>query len=118
MAFELLEDDNTAQEMGQEDLKEAQTLWRRLCGDHRLEPFIHFRDKYLAHLGEPRPGVDLPTYGDVFALARQTTKALEKLAHAAGVAGLSLETQVPAHKESAEKFWAPWVTPSCETAGG
>jgi hypothetical protein len=108
MAFELLKDEGVAKEMGEGDLKDAQQLWGRLCGDHRLEAFIHFRDKYLAHLGEPRPDLKLPTYGEVFALARETTRALEKLAHASGVVGLSLDSQIPAHKDSAERFWAPW----------
>jgi AbiU2 len=92
MAFELLRDEKVAKEMRQDDLKEAQGLWGKLCGDHKLESFIHFRDKYLAHLGEPRPDVKLPTYGEVFALARETTRALEKLAHASGVVGLSNAT--------------------------
>jgi hypothetical protein len=53
--------------------------------------------------------MEIPTYGEVFAIARQTASALEKLAHVTGVVGLSLDTQLPAHKESAEKFWAPWI---------
>jgi hypothetical protein len=108
MAFELLRDDNIAKEMNHDELKQAQELWVNLCGDHRLYPFLHFRDKYLAHFGKPRPDIKLPTYGEVFALAQETTRALEKLAHASGVVGLSLDSQTPAHKESAERFWAPW----------
>jgi hypothetical protein len=49
------------------------------------------------------------TNGEVFGLARKTTRALEKLAHATGVVTLSLDLQVPTHKESAENFWAPWI---------
>jgi hypothetical protein len=111
VGFELLTDDNTAKQLRQEDVQQAQELWARLCGDHRLDPFLHFRDKYLAHLGEPRPDVKLPTYGEVFALARETARALEKLAHASGVVGLSLDSQIPAHKQSAERFWEPWRKP-------
>jgi AbiU2 len=108
-AFELLKDQNVAKEMhSAPDLTEAQQRWEKCCGDPRLKSFLHFRDKYLAHLGEPRPGVGLPTYGDIFAVARETTRALEKLAHASGVVGLSLDSQIPADKESARRFWAPW----------
>ncbi len=108
-AFEILNDPKVAKEMANEsDLTEAQNRWLKCCGDDRLKAFIHFRDKYLAHLGEPEPDVAFPTYGDVFALARETAVVLEKLAHAAGVVTLSLDTQVPAHKTSAEKFWTIW----------
>jgi hypothetical protein len=109
MAFELLEDQNIAKQMNAGELKEAQKKWARCCDDHRIKPFLHFRDKYLAHLGSPLPGVNLPTYGEAFGLARETARALEKLAHATGVVTLSLDSQIPAHKESAKKFWAPWV---------
>jgi hypothetical protein len=110
-AFELLEDVTVAQKMNSKaDLIEAQQRWKKCCDDPRLEPFLHFRDKYLAHLGQPRPGVGLPTYGDVFAIARDTAYALEKLAHASNVVTLSLDSQIPAHKESAEHFWARWRT--------
>jgi len=109
MAFELLKDQNIAKEMHQGDLKEAQLIWDKCCADPRLEPFMHFRDKFLAHHGTPVPGTDIPTYGEVLAIARETTRVLEKLAHATGVVTLSLDSQVPAQKESAEKFWAPWT---------
>jgi hypothetical protein len=109
-AFEILKDPKVAQQMhSATDLKEAQAKWNVCCNDNRLKAFIHFRDKYLAHLGEPDPDVGIPTYGEIFALARDTAGALEKLAHATGVVTLSLASQIPAHKESAEKFYAPWV---------
>ncbi|HVV79317.1 MAG TPA: hypothetical protein VHD59_06850 [Pseudolabrys sp.] len=109
-AFDLLKSHAVAKEMQNPgDLAEARQFWVKCCGDHRLQRFLHFRDKFLAHLGEPEPGQDIPTYGEVFAIARQTATALEKLAHVTGVVGLSLESQIPAHKESAEKFWEPWV---------
>jgi hypothetical protein len=46
--------------------------------------------------------------GDIPPLARETARVFEKLAHASGVVGLSLDSQIPAHKDSAEHFWAPW----------
>jgi hypothetical protein len=108
-AFEILKDPNVAKEMqSPTDLKGAQTKWDACCSDDRLTAFIHFRDKYIAHLGEPDPGLGIPTYGEVFALTRATATALEKLAHATGVVTLTLESQVPTHRESAQKFFAPW----------
>src|SRR5438093_1481305 len=72
-AFEILTDAKVAKEMASaSDLAEAQKRWLKCCGDNRLKAFLHFRDKYLAHLGEPEPGVAFPTYGDVFSLARET----------------------------------------------
>jgi hypothetical protein len=109
-AFDLLKSHTVAKDMQNPgDLPEASKFWVKCCGDHRLQKFLHFRDKFLAHLGEPDPKMEIPTYGEVFAIARQTATALEKLAHVTGVVGLSLDTQLPAHKESAEKFWAPWI---------
>lgn len=110
-AFDLLKSYSVAKEMQNPgEVAEARELWVKCCGDHRLGRFLHFRDKFLAHVGEPDAKQGVPTYGEVFAIARQTAAVLEKLAHVTGVVGLSLDTQVPAHKESAEKFWAPWTT--------
>jgi hypothetical protein len=109
-AFDLLKSHGVAKEMKNPgDFAAAKQFWVRCCGDHRLQRFLHFRDKFLAHLGEPEPAQGIPTYGEVFAIARQTATALEKLAHVTGVVSLSLDTQIPSHKESAEKFWAPWI---------
>jgi hypothetical protein len=71
---------------------------------HRLH-----RDLGIKEQIDRSGGGRVPTYGEVFAIARQTATALEKLAHVTGVVGVSLDTQLPAHKESAEKFWAPWI---------
>jgi hypothetical protein len=38
--------------------------------------------------------------GDIPPLARETARVFEKLAHASGVVGLSLDSQIPAHKDS------------------
>lgn len=116
-AFDLLKRPLIAKDIQKhEDLQSAKIFWVKCCGDHRLERFLHFRDKFLAHLGEPDPKIDIPTYGEVFAIARQTAAALEKLAHVTGVVTLSLDTQIPTHKESAEKFWEPWITDDGHTA--
>jgi len=109
-AFDLLKSYTVAKDMrNPQDLPEARKVWVKCCGDHRLERFLHYRDKFLAHLGEPDPKKGIPTYGEVFAVARQTAEALEKLAHVTGVVTLSLDSQVTAHKESAKRFWEPWI---------
>jgi hypothetical protein len=90
-------------------LAEADTRWGKCIGDHRLPAFLHFRDKYLAHLGEPKDGIPIPTYGEVFGLAEDTARAMEKLAQGAGVVSLSLDSQIPAHEKSAEAFWNKWA---------
>jgi hypothetical protein len=118
-AFDQLKSPAIAKDMlNPGDLPEARKFWVKCCGDHRLERFLHFRDKFLAHLGEPDPDMDIPTYGEVFTIARQTATALEKLANATGVVTLSLDTQLPAHKESALKFWEPWTKQSPSADSG
>lgn len=109
MAFDLLKDRDIAGQMPHpSDLAEFQSIWSNCRGDHRLPAFLHFRDKQLAHLGEPRSGIGVPTIDDAFAIARATARALEKLAHAAGVVGVSLETQMPTYTQNAERFFAHW----------
>jgi hypothetical protein len=105
MAFEQLNRfPKIAEEMqSPTDVAEARRLWDKCRGDHRREGFLHYRDKYLAHLGEA--GQDPPKYDDVFGFARATASALEKLAHGTGVIGVSHRSQLQARKASAEKFW-------------
>ena len=110
MAFELLKDRAIAEQMPyQAELAEAQDIWGRCRGDHRLESFLHFRDEQLAHLSERQPDIDGAIINDVFAVAQQTTRALEKLAQGAGATGLSLETQIPAYTKSAARFFSHWT---------
>jgi hypothetical protein len=90
------------------DMADAEQRWLKNIGDHRLPSFLHFRDKYLAHLGEPEEGIPIPTYGEVLGLARDTAYTFAKLALGSGVVGLTLDSQTPAHKESAVKFWGKW----------
>src|SRR5262249_50756251 len=56
------------------DVADAQRLWDKCRDDHRREGFLHYRDRYLAHLGEPDQ--DPPKYDDVFGFARATAAAL------------------------------------------
>ena len=85
------------------DLAEAQRLWDKCRGDHRRERIVHYRDKYVAHYGEPQSAP--PQYRELFGFARATASALEKLAHGTGVVCVSHESQLQARKASAEKFW-------------
>ena len=81
MAFELLNDREIAGQMTYPaELAEAQDIWRRCRGDHPLQSVLHFRNTQLAHLGERRPDIDGAIINDLFAVVRQTTRALEKLA--------------------------------------
>lgn len=86
-------------------IDEAQAGWTKCIGDHRLHSFLHFRDHYLAHLSEDE-GIPLPTYKEVIGLSKLTAETFAKFALATGVVGLSLESQMPAQRDSAEKFWA------------
>jgi hypothetical protein len=89
-------------------MKDALAAWIKCAGDHRLPAFRHFRDKYLAHLGEPDKTLPVPTYKDVIGVAKMTAEVFAKLALATGVVELSLDSQLPAHKKSAEIFWGAW----------
>jgi hypothetical protein len=88
------------------DVHEFMTRWNRCIGDHRLERFLHFRDKHLAHLSSSNPDIPAPRYKEVFDIARATAGAMEKLAHATGIVSLSLESQLGAERESAVAFWS------------
>jgi len=105
MAFEQLKRfPKTAKQMPRPtDVADAQRLWGKCRGDHRMKTFLDYRDKYLAHLGEPDQGP--PKYDDVFSVARATASALEKLAHGTDGVRVSHESQLQARKASAEKFW-------------
>jgi hypothetical protein len=92
----------------EETMKDAQDAWLKCIGDHRLQAFLHFRDKYLAHLGAPDVDIPIPTYKDVIGLSKLTAETFAKLALATAVVTLSLESQLPAHKKSAETFWQVW----------
>jgi hypothetical protein len=109
-AFELLKQNATlaAQMPFPIDIAEAQRLWGQCHGGHRLQRVRTIRDKQLAHVGTWPSAVTRPTNNDALEFAQATTRALEKLAHGAGVVGLSLDRQTPAYKQSAERFFAHW----------
>jgi hypothetical protein len=106
----LLEDNPTRQVFGVGD--DAQKLaafdkqWKRCRGDHRLPPIKTFRDKFTAHLGEPK---EIPenTYRDLFAFGAETAKAMELLALATRVAVNPLNSD-PELASAPTAFWEPW----------
>jgi hypothetical protein len=79
--------------------------WAKCRGDHRLPAIKVFRDKYTAHLGEPK---DIETtYTDLFGFGAETAKLMQALARAVGVAVNPIEDDA-ALLASPGKFWAPW----------
>jgi hypothetical protein len=91
---------------GTEELAAFDAHWDKCRGDHRLPSIKQFRDKYTAHLGEPKD-IQETTYRDLFAFGADTAKAMELLALATGVAVTPLDTD-PDLVRSPEAFWAPW----------
>ena len=85
------------------DLADVQRRWGKCQGDYRRECIVHYRDKYVAHYGNPQSFP--PQYREVFRFARATASALEKLAHGTGVVRVSHQSQLRARKTSAKKFW-------------
>jgi AbiU2 len=89
VAADLLKENVTRQifvsDKGAEKLAAFDKQWAKCRSDYRLPPIKKFRDKYVAHLGEPK---DIPqaTYRDLFAFGAATAKAMELLALATGVA--------------------------------
>jgi AbiU2 len=80
--------------------------WAKCRGDHRLPAIKAFRDKYTAHLGEPKD-IDQATFGDLLAFGAETAKAMELLALAARVAVNPISTDAEL-ASSPEAFWGPW----------
>ena len=110
-AARLLEKDNvTRQIFGSGDdkkkLAEFEAHWIKCRGDHRLPRIKHFRDKYTAHLGEPKD-VDAASYRDLFEFGTLTARAMELLALVTRVAVEPISTD-PDIVSSAEAFWAAW----------
>src|SRR5262249_32541504 len=73
------------------DVAEAQRLWNRCRADPRKKRIVHYRDKYVAHYGQPE--LSEPQFRDLFGFARATASAIEKLAHGTGAVRLSHESQ-------------------------
>ena len=113
-AFELLKDGTIRDEVAdipelQKELKIAEKLWEKCNKSELLEPFMHFRNKQLAHWAELDHEVPIPLYKEVFDFSRMTAAMLAQLMRATGIAMVSLESQIPAYTESAANFWKPWT---------
>ena len=106
----LLKDNTTRQIFesgnGAEKLTAFNAHWAKCRGDHRLPPIIDFRDKYTAHLGEPKD-IQEGTFRDLFEFGAATAKAMELLARATGVAVTAIDSD-PSLVSSPEAFWARW----------
>jgi len=98
-------DDGTAC-LAQSGISLVQLRYAKCRGDHRLPPIKVFRDKYTAHLGEPK-NIQEATYRDLFTFGAETAKAMEPLALATGIAIKPINTD-PDSESSPEAFWAPW----------
>jgi hypothetical protein len=81
--------------------------WTKCRGDHRLERIKHFRDKYTAHLGEPKD-IPEPEYGELLGFGEATMRAIELLALSTGVAVKSIKDNNNA-SAAAKAFWKPWT---------
>jgi hypothetical protein len=92
------------------DLKKVadfEAHWNKCRGDHRLQRITHFRDKYTAHLGEPKD-IPEPEYGELFEFGLATVEVIDLLALATRVAVKSVKDDSDA-LQSAEAFWGPWT---------
>ena len=79
----LLKDNTTRQIIGigdgAENLKGFEAHWLKCRGDHRRPKIEAFRDKFTAHLGEPK-NLDEATYKEVFEFGLATAEAMQMLA--------------------------------------
>ncbi len=111
VAAGLLENNLTRQifvsDNGAKKLAAFDKHWAKCCGDPRLPLIKEFRDKYVAHVGEPKD-IQKATNPDLFAFGTATAGAMELLALATGVAVNTIKATYPDLGSSPEAFWAPW----------
>jgi hypothetical protein len=69
---------------------------------------VTYRNKVVAHLSELPADKKDPTISELFTLARMIAAVAEALAHATGIAGVSLESQVSIFRGRARAFWEKW----------
>jgi lysyl-tRNA synthetase, class I len=108
VAAELLKSDHVAREIFDSANRETkvadfEACWAKCRGDNRLQKITHFRDKYTAHLGEPKD-IPEPEYRELFEFADATAEAMELLALATGVAVKRIRGNNNV-EASAEAFW-------------
>jgi AbiU2 len=111
VAAELLNDKTTREifQAGTAKLTEFDKQWDKCCGDHRLPKINDFRDKFTAHLGEPKE-LTAATYGELFEFGAETAKCMELLALGTNLAVAPIDTD-PDVAQSPKAFWAPWKAP-------
>jgi hypothetical protein len=111
-AVDLLSDATVRQifSKNSEAIAEAEAHFRKCKGDNRLSEIRHFRDKYTAHIGEPK-GTPLPKYKDLFSFANEMVDCIDLIAKATGTAVVKIADNNDA-KEQAAAFWKPWTKES------
>jgi hypothetical protein len=112
VAADLLKSDKTAREIfdssnTSKKVADFEAHWTKCRGDHRLQRITHFRDKYTAHLGEPKD-IPEPEYAELFGFGDATIQAMELLALVTRVAVKSINENSDA-LQWAEAFWKPWT---------
>jgi hypothetical protein len=122
-AFELLENAEVRAEIeksgSKSDLVEAERLWKNLTDGDILARVKHFRDKLTAHWAKPNPDIPIPSYTEFFDFAISTTQVMERLAHAVGGTGDTLDEMRAEYVLAAQTFWKPWeaAAPSVKSEG-
>ncbi len=114
-AFELIaKDHRVSAELAKRglagQLKHAEDMWLLCRDDSRLNPILHFRNKYTAHIAEPDVDIPLPKYEELFSFAIETTKVMQALANGTGAKSDKLPDWNDELTATANKFWKPWVT--------
>ena len=89
-------------------MADLEAHWAKCRGDNRLQKINHFRDKYTAHLGEPKD-IPEPEYRELFEFGDTTVEAIDVLGLVTGVIVKPIRGNNNAVK-SAEAFWKPWTT--------
>jgi hypothetical protein len=93
VAVNLLSAASTRQHFNEKGNKEKlasfDAQWTKCKADERLPKIKSFRDKYTAHLGEPKD-IEGATYTELFEFAAETAKVMEQLALATGVSDKSV----------------------------
>ena len=111
-AFELMDNTETRAEIETRGSKilltEAKQLFDHALADSGREPIKHFRDKLTAHLAKTDPEIPMVSYAEFFVFAKNTTRIIEKLAHAVGGTNETLEEHADRFAGAATAFWRPW----------
>lgn len=110
MGFEEMADPSVRSQlrMDQQAFAKAEELWTKLQSDSRFATVKHFRDKYTAHSADPKPGMRLPQYGEMFDFSKEVAITMEQFAIGVGLTTEKLSETADWRLESTQKFWEPW----------